>query len=74
MPQDTQRTEQQGEVYARAPQHITDADYLTPGKDYLVVESYGSTAFEIIDDADDQIFCLWEDCCHLSGGNWERVA
>ncbi len=74
MPQDTQETERQGEVYARAPQIIPASPYLTPGKNYLVVKQYGSASFDIIDDEGDQIFCNWEICCHLNGGDWERIA
>ena len=48
--------------------------YLTAGKEYEVFdveECKGfKYSFRIIDDDGDKLFCLLNNCCHLSGKNW----
>lgn len=50
-------------VYAIADV-VPNADYLTAGKRYEVLEDKGK-GFVITDDDGDRLYCLWEDCAHL---------
>ncbi len=58
--------------YAIAPNELPDeADHLTPGKRYEVLEE-SDTSFYIMCDEDDPIFCLKEGCSHIEG-DWTIV-
>lgn len=47
-------------------------DFLTAGKEYEVLNSYG-VGFVIIDDDGDKLVCLFEDCGHLGGRDWTVI-
>jgi|TARA_Y100000310_G_scaffold225826_1_gene227905 hypothetical protein len=47
--------------------------WLTPNKEYDVIPEEEALAFSIIDDVGDEIYCLFEDCVYLNGGDWEIV-
>lgn len=47
-------------------------DYITPGKKYEVLPSKYKD-FLIVDDEDDLISCLWNNCANLNGGRWTRI-
>ncbi len=47
-------------------------DYLTPGKPYLALNP-DKRGFDIVAHVVNDVFCLWEGCQHLDGGNWRRV-
>jgi hypothetical protein len=55
--------------YVTAPEG--DYGYLTPGKKYEILES-DKISFQILSDTGIKMFCLWEGCGHLSGGDWIR--
>lgn len=62
-------------LYARCPRDVdlNHAPYLTPGKEYLVGSPDEFGGFHIINDLGLENFCIWKNCAHLDGGNWERV-
>ena len=43
--------------------------YLTPGRKYKIINGY-TFAFEIVSDNGNTIYCLYEGCAHLFGGDW----
>lgn len=57
-------------VYAKCPEG--DWDYLTAGKLYPVHNEH-SGGFSLVDNEGDEISCLWNNCPHIDGYNWERV-
>lgn len=66
--------EEVADVLAIAPATLENSvNDITAGKAYPVVRGDDDT-FVIRDDAGDRIFCLWEGCAHLVGGNWTRSA
>jgi hypothetical protein len=58
------------EVFAIPPSGA--ADYLTPGKPYRVFND-DDGLFAVIDDDREEIVCLWQNCAHLDGGDWQRA-
>ena len=66
-------------VYAKCPKGIDHGytDYLTPGREYLVLSSdCPETYFFAKDDVGETLYCLWDGCAHLSDDGslgWERI-
>jgi hypothetical protein len=66
-------------IYAKAMTIPAGTSYLTEGKLYetYTVGSDGYDGdpggFHILDDDNDELFCLWEGCDFLADGNWERI-
>ena len=44
--------------------------YLTPNKEYEVIETINYNIFEIKDDDNENIICKLNRCGHLNGKNW----
>lgn len=59
-------------VFAVAPPDAYTPRYLTPLKLYRVRELEGR-AFQVLDDEDTEILCLWYGCGHLNCGSWKRI-
>lgn len=52
--------------------HNGELPYLTPEKEYEVIESSGDF-FVISSDKHRNIICTFNDSAHLNGGSWEIV-
>lgn len=50
-----------------------DLPYLTPEKEYEVIERYEFSFVIQADKYGTNLLCLLEDCDHLNGGSWEIV-
>lgn len=62
-------------MIVKTDQVPADCDYLTAGKLYDVAfyaDLYHET-FMMLDDDGDDIFCSFQDCAFLNGGDWEIV-
>lgn len=60
-------------VYAYTDTVPASTPYLTAGKRYEVdSRDWGTLMFKAIANDGGEIFCLWESCAHLEGGNWTR--
>jgi len=57
-------------TYAIPPEGC--ASYLTAGKRYEVLREETIRGFYITDNDGDEIYCLWDGCGHLDGGDWTR--
>lgn len=47
--------------------------YFIGGKKYPVLRGEDQHGFYAVDEYGGTLCCLWEDCAHLDGGNWQRV-
>lgn len=59
-------------LYAKTPRFALP-EYLTALTEYLVIDEPDEGAFTIRDDTGLELYCCWDDCSHLSGGDWQRI-
>lgn len=60
-------------IYAVMNCDESPVEYLTAGKEYPTGKEELGPAFTIEGDNGNKRLCLWNDCAHLSGGNWRRI-
>ncbi len=61
-------------THAVCPMDSWTTDYLIPGKSYLITHWDDSgSGFRIRNEYGDEIYCLTDDCAHVSPGEWKLI-
>ena len=61
------RTLKVGDIAIAPSDGFIDRDYLTPNKEYKIIQVNANNNFYIIDDNGDKLFCLQKICSHING-------